>query len=187
MAEILYVANEGEWAYVVADDETGLFSATTSFGTFSHIWSSRGPYTMAEFLNKVNYDYFMNKTRGLKAEEFDCLSSIDSMVSDIRTFMAESVGNAIKNYDDLNVALIDEAKEAIRYLKDFKDTPVNDSTAFFYELLESGYDFDAFLGGDWKYHYMKTMPSSECRGFWEKLWPAVLEKMNTPAPQKPTI
>lgn len=155
-----------EWAYIVTDEDTGLFVAHGSYGTFAHCWPPRGrSRTLHEFLIGLGFDYFMNKARHHDFMSFDCDAT--------KRAMAEEIRSRRRSRDITK----DEARDAWDDLDLLEDTNSLDAfTAWMSDTLRDA------LGENW-YELLQRTPAPECREFWRVIWPAFLAEI-TPTAQE---
>jgi hypothetical protein len=73
------VGSFGDVVDITIDEASGLFSASGSFGTFSHYWSAPGPRGLKAFLGGIQYDYAMGKFRANGGFVFDHEKSIRAL------------------------------------------------------------------------------------------------------------
>lgn len=150
-----------EWGFFYVDEQTGVFSAYTSFGTYAYCWNHRGVETLKEFLRDLDFDYFMGKTRGRKHLKFDPDKTIKVILRDILDNRRQ--GAIDKDHARLlwNVARGLAGFEDERdFLADLDDSPaLND----FY----SGYFGELF----------RESPDRSSQSFWNVLWPEFLKQI----------
>lgn len=158
MANLHTIIVGAEWAHIVTDEETGLFVAHGSFGTFAHCWPPRGRRrTLHEFLAGLGFDYFMTKTRAEDSRRFDFDATVKAMKGEIRRHRREkgiSTTAARDAWDELDA--LDETDSQDAFVTSLSD-----------DLMDA-------LGDDW-WMLIQHGPSPECTEFWRILWPAYLQ------------
>jgi len=162
MVEMRTIKAGHEWAYIITDEESGLFVAHGSYGTFAHCWPPRGrSRTLHEFLAGVGFDYFMNKARQDDLLRFDFAATVKTMKDEIRRRRREN---------GINRNLAREAWDELDYMD---ETGSKDA---FMATLSS--DLTEALGDDW-WTLVQCGPSPECTEFWRVIWPAFLEEITS--------
>lgn len=159
-ATVHLVRSGYEWALVAMDDSTGLFAVQSTYGTFAHVWP---PQYRSEpldvFVTTIDFGYFMSKTRGQAAREFD-------LGGTIATWRRWVLG--ARREDSLSK---DEAREAWDALEEIhQECP--DTAEQCGALVNDNWDvLQKALGSDW-YEGFTTHYTPECLHFWKTLWPA---------------
>jgi hypothetical protein len=155
-----YVIRAGhEWAFIYVDEQTGVFSCYSSHGTYAYCWTHIGTKTLKEFLSRLNFDYFMGKTR-----------------RDYRRFDPEATVKSIKEYiiEQRKVVALDR-DEARKAWADAEDLYQQDQNEFFNELCSSRPLMKVY-DGDYC-DIACNRPDGDSRGFWQKIWPEFLKKI----------
>lgn len=154
-AELHHVRSGHEWALIALDDRTGLMAIQSSYGAFNHIWPPQHrSQPLGEFIVTLDFGYFMSKTRGAAAKEFD----FNGTVSNIRDW--------IKRARRENGISKDVARDAIGALEAIDHTTSSDDFA-----MQLGYapDLMQALGSEW-YEALRTRYTPECEWFWKTIW-----------------
>ena len=155
---------KGEWAFIYLDEEKGVFTAYTSFGTYAYCWCSIGTATLKEFLRDLDFDYFMGKTRGLERERFDFGKTIDGM----KAFIADQRRQAALTKEEARDAWSDiesiENRQSVDLFVDdvYQSRPIGEAY---------GHDFDGVI---------VNSRDPQCVGFWEVIWPEFLKQIAAP-------
>lgn len=149
-----------EWAHIVTDEDTGLFVAHGSYGTFANCWPPRGRSgTLHEFLARLGFDYFMNKARPDDFQRFNFDATMKAVREDI--LRSRRAGDITKQ----------QAADAWYDLDMMDETTSLDA---FTAALSS--DVTDALGEAW-WECIQRGPSPECTEFWRVIWPAFLAKV----------
>jgi hypothetical protein len=167
----LHIVRAGhEWAYVVADEDTGLFSAHSSFGTFAHIWPPQHRSApLWQFLARLDLHYFAMKTLGTNGTCLDFDGSIETMKKEVLHYRRRGGDRGLARDAWDHLESIEQTNSS-----DYLSVQVCDST----ELLEA-------LGDDW-WGLVRNRTAPECEGFWRELWPSVLAAISPAEVTAPT-
>lgn len=141
----------------------------SSFGSFSHHWSSCG-MDFRRFLGKIDVSYFASKVRGAEAEVFDPERTRKAVLA-----LAEEIAEEVRSGEMSCVALEDlDVDVDLDTLRDFADEIDAGWTTshFLNELAEI--DF-SFLGE----RALHTRLDPQITQFWETFWPALNEVLAT--------
>lgn len=152
------VRAEGEWArvYITEGDGSGSIAIISTFGNFSNFWGSIGPKPLRHWLQTTDFHYFMNKTSNNHGRRFDSDKLIDDLVKIIlRARREQSLDRetAREYYDEIKSDLCDIA--SIGHF--WSAAP---------EWLPAFIDYDPPSG---------EIECPQCRGFWDMLWPHILD------------
>ncbi|OAN53856.1 hypothetical protein A6A04_13265 [Paramagnetospirillum marisnigri] len=154
-AELHRVRSGHEWALIALDDHTGLVAIQSSYGAFNHIWPPQHrSQPLGEFIATLDFDYFMTKTRGTAAREFD----FDGTVANIRGW--------IKRARRERGISKDVARDAISALDAIDHTTSSD---YFATQICDDADLMQALGSEW-YEAFRTRYTPECEWFWKTIW-----------------
>lgn len=153
--------HKGEWAFIYLDEEKGVFSAYTSFGTYAYCWSHIGNATLKEFLRGLDCDYFMKKARGQGYMRFD----FDATIEGMKAFVADQRRQGSLTMDEARDAWSDiEAIENRQSVELFVDDVYSSKP-----ICEAyGHDFDGVCC---------DRLDPQCKGFWEIIWPEFLKQI----------
>lgn len=160
MLEKITVSKGWDWTIVVLEEETGLFLAHGSFGTYGHVWPPQHrSKPLKVFLSGLHKDYFFGKVKGRAAKRFDARKT----AIDVKRFICEvrREGSVTKETARLawsDVMDIDPMSSADLFL-----TAFTASTA----LME-------VYGGDYC-DVARESYTAECDGFWSEMWPEFLK------------
>lgn len=147
------IRKDGEWAFIYVDEDTGVFSCYSSFGTYAYCWTHIGERTLKEFLTNLDFGYFMGKTRK-EYLRFDP----EATVRGIKDYIIEQrQGGSLTR---------DEARSA---WSDAEDLWHGNAAEFFNDLCSSNALMDLY-GGDYC-DIARERPDSDSRGFWKIIWP----------------
>jgi hypothetical protein len=157
------VRNRGDWAFIYLDEERGVFTACSSYGDYAYIWSHRGSQSLKEFVRDLDFDYFMDKTRGAESKRFDFYATIKGM----REFVADA-----RRQRDISK---EEAREAWTDLEELEGDHTDSADLFVDRVYASkaigeayGYDFEGVICNS---------ANIQCKGFWEMIWPEFLKQL----------
>jgi hypothetical protein len=162
--EMHLVRAKHEWAYIVADEMTGVFLAHGSFGCFAHTWPPqhrREP--LLQFLGRLDCDYFMKKTRNGKHMVFHMDETVKALKQ--KVIDARRQGNCQKQ----------EARHAWNAIEDTAEDFADESG--FLNALYRDPDIEAALGCDDFWEWSRHCLAPDCKGFWEVIWPEFLKKI----------
>jgi hypothetical protein len=165
--EIYYIhaANRIDGSTIVVDEISKTFMATGSFGTFANYWINIGPCTLKEFLADMDFQYFMEKTRGHEWRQFDFGKTIHNLrllICDRRRHESITKTVARNAWDELSE--FDLSGE------DVLGNRIVDSH-FLMSVLDNDLSGGIFL----------TSPTADCIGFWENIWPLFLAEIRQEA------
>ncbi|EME69734.1 hypothetical protein H261_11889 [Paramagnetospirillum caucaseum] len=157
-AEIFRVRAGHEWALIALDDVTGMIAIESSYGSFNYIWPRQHrSQPLGEFVTTCDFDYFMGKTRGQRAREYD----------------EDSTRRAIK--DAILLARRDQcstkaqARDAWDELENIEEGLPRDLLA--HEIYTSSAILECIGHDDW-WHVIQERYTPECKWFWKTIWPA---------------
>jgi hypothetical protein len=157
-AELHNVRSGHEWALIALDEKTGLVAIQSSCGSFNHIWPPQyRDQPLGEFIATLDFDYFMGKTRGQMAFEFD----------EART--RASIKDAIKRSRRDGHCTKAGARDAMDELEYIEEGMSRE--AFAHELNTSVHILDCIGHDDWCDHLCKRY-TPECEWFWKTIWAA---------------
>ncbi|WP_024516941.1 hypothetical protein [Bradyrhizobium sp. Tv2a-2] len=159
-----------EWAFIYLDEETGVFSAYTSFGTYAYCWSHIGTATLKEFLSDIEFGYFMGKTIGRRDYmEFDFHATIKGMKDYIKERRRDGAVDKVEARDAWDdVERIENRQSVELFVED-----VYDSRPICHAYR---HDFDEVI---------RNRPSPQCVGFWQVIWPEFLKQIAPPPSPAP--
>lgn len=158
----------------VLNEETGHLMVDGSLGTFAHAWPSWGRAkgeSLAGFLSKVGFDYFMTKAARQPWTEVDVPASIMSMR---RTTLKERRAAWIERaaareiWDDL--AELDEQMMEGELL---------------HALTSSGVLYDTFVADGGPPFVRRTVGTA--RRFWDEVWPTFRTQVLVPLAEERPI
>ncbi|MBC7953162.1 MAG: hypothetical protein H7Z12_15250 [Rhodospirillaceae bacterium] len=157
----LYCVRAGyEWALIAMDENTGLVAVQSSFGAFNYVWPPQHrSQPLDEFVTTLDFGYFMSKTRGLDAKEFD----LDETIKAFRRWIIDA--RRATNIDK------DEAREAWDALEDIRMEDPRTAEHMGTLINDDRARLHAALGDDW-WDGLRTSYKPECTGFWDIIWPA---------------
>jgi len=162
---LLKIKVGSEWAYIVTDDDLGLFCAHGSYGTFAYVWPPQHrSQPLHAFLADLDFHYFIRKTRGLTAMEFDfdgTFANLRRCVLNARRTRYIGLEAARDAWDILDS--IDQTNSP-----DFLAAQIFDETA----LVQA-------LGDDWMLEF-RDRYCPQCTEFWRVIWPAFMAKIQAP-------
>jgi len=162
--EMHLIRAKHEWAYIVADDATGVFLAHGSFGCFAHTWPPQHrSEPLLQFLTSLDCDYFMKKARNAKHMVFDHKATARALKS---ALLERRRHGAI-------------SKTIARCLRDLVEDAADQwptSEERFMESLYADYDCYKVFGPD-MYDMVRRELAPDCKGFWETIWPEFLKKV----------
>lgn len=161
-AELYRVRAGFEWALIALDDNTGLIAIESSFGSFNYVWPPRHrSQPLAEFVTCLDFGYFMSKTRGLSAKEFD----LDETIKAFRRWVIDErrATNITKEHARDAWDALDDIHEEGPRTAEHCGTLINEDR----ERLRDA------LGDDW-WDGMRQRYTAECVAFWDTIWPAFI-------------
>lgn len=162
MTQLFKIHAGHEWAYIVLDEATGLFSAHGSYGTFAFVWPPEyRSEPLADFLSDLGFDYFVGKTRGCSAREFDQEATVRRL--------KKWIIDARKNGDCTQV----EARGAWDSLVGIDET----NEPMFVHLIYDDPDLYRVIGSD-AYEAICRRYTPECTEFWRVIWPEFLKTIS---------
>lgn len=173
MPEMYKIHKGYEWAHIFLDEGTGTFAAVTSFGNFAHIWRHHGCDSLKQFLVSLDADYFFSKTAPNRGQVFSpekTIQGIKHWILDTRrqgdVFLTKEVAR--------------DAWNALEILE-----PSSDQDTFFRDLTDH-LDIMEAIGSDY-WEFGTNEMDSQCRAFWDKLWPEFCAQISQKATnQEPT-
>ena len=164
MAEMVKIRTGSEWAHIFMDEATGTFSAVSSFGNFSYIWSAIGNDTLAEFLSSLDAGYFFGKTHhgcGVRYSFDETIKNLKHRIIEGRREGRLCKDMARDAWDDIEKLMQDTASNETEYW-----LRINTMDGIWHL-----FDSDSEM----------LMPSQivdpQCEGFWETIWPAFLTEI----------
>ena len=167
-AELLTIRAGMEWSHIVLDEETGLFTAHGSYGTFAYTWPPQYRSTpLRAFVSSLDFDYFIGKTRGSGAVEFDEAGSrqaIKRLIIDARRTHGETKSGAREAWNELS------------------DIPEGEGEDFFARQIADNDTILNVIGHDDWWHVLARRYKPECTEFWKVIWPAFLAEIKPAAP-----
>lgn len=182
---LYHFSENGEWASIgVLPSEIprdggeprqgGLLMIHSSFGSFSHHWSSCG-MDFRRFLGKIDVSYFASKVRGAEAEVFDPERTRTAVLA-----LTEEIAEEVRSGEMPGVSLEDLDAD-LETLRDFADEIDAEWTTshFLNELATLSFDHAevdfSFLGE----RVLHTRLDPQITQFWETFWPALNEVLAT--------
>jgi len=167
MSALYRIRNGYEWANITIDEQSGTFSAISSFGNFGYTWPPRHRRTtLKNFLAGLDYGYFFGKTAASDGYVFSPEKTVEGLKQTIR----ES-----KHWSDTDKDTRNQAWEDAEDLEGYRDVHE------FFDGLTQSRAIMKVLGGDY-YDVARTEKDPQCVGFWEVIWPKFCEEMKRPAP-----
>jgi hypothetical protein len=154
---------KGEWAFIYLDEEKGVFSSYSSFGSYAYCWAHRGSDTLKDFLRDLEFDYFMGKTRGRDFERFDFYATIKGM----REFVADA-----RRQGELTKA---EAREVWTDIEEL-ECDSTESVDLFVDRVYASKAIGEAYGHDFG-NVICNSPDRQCKGFWDVIWPEFLKQL----------
>ncbi len=162
MVDLYTIRTATGWdgAQIVIDEQSGLFMAHGSFGTYAYCWTHIGAQTLKQFLTGLDFGYFMEKTFGRGYRIFDADETTKSLRSEIKRRRRD---------DDLTKQ---QARDAWVDLDLYLGESSDHEHAYITEMCRS----EALMrvAGDEYYDVGVLVDNPSCRGFWNEIWPLFL-------------
>jgi hypothetical protein len=158
--------DSGDWVHVVIDEQTGLFMATGSYGTYAHQWPPQhlAADTLKEFLLGVDRDYFLSKTVPIgQREVFDPEATLWALKDQI--LEARKLG-------DLSLTR-EQARAAWTVVESLRDEI--DPQEIVNALQTREPVCRLFRDDTWE--FLRDRISPQCELFWDKIWPQIAAEL----------
>jgi len=155
------------WANIALHEATGSFLCSGDYGSFCHQWPpAYRVVSLKKFLAGVDRSYFMEKTRGACWKVF----SVEKTLECLRETILEH-----RRHEGLDKHAAREAWDDLRSAEEW-DLGYGTNATHFYHIIDALPSVMKAIGPDMM-DIARTEPSSECVGFWERVWPKFLEQI----------
>lgn len=156
--DVYSIRNGGEWGIFMLDESTGLFTAYSTFGNFTHQWTCIGNSTLAEFVSDLDFGYAMGKFKGTGYRIYDH----DETVRQNKHHIISNRKHDWIDKDDARTAY--NAFDEISYSHDFQE---------FVESCNDNTDIkDVIIQDNWAYEQLMEGQAycPQCKAFWNKMF-----------------
>jgi len=181
---LYHFSENGEWASIgvlpseisregQAPRQGGLLMIHSSFGSFSHHWSSCG-MDFRRFLGKIDVSYFASKVRGAEAEVFDPERTRTAVLA-----LAEEIAEEVRSGEIPGVAP-EDLEADLETLRDFADEIEEGWTTshFLNELATLSFDHAEVDFSSLGERVLHTRLDPQIAQFWATFWPALIEELS---------
>jgi len=155
----------GGWADITIREwpKGGSIDCQSDYGNYSYSWGSIGDCTLREFLCRLDFHYFMGKTRGGYGQIF----SIEKTLAELKAEIIQQRKNNDLNKDDAH-----DCWEQVKRIDEF----TGDNLCEYTRAIEINDSFVKKLyGGDYTCVPFCKIDDPECAAFWERIWPIACE------------
>jgi hypothetical protein len=153
-----------DWAYIYIDEANGVFASYSSYGNYAYCWRHIGDDTLKEFLIRLDFDYFMGKTRPDYCR-FDSEATSEGIQ---RTIIEARREGSLT------------AEEARSAWSDLADICRDSSEGFFADFCQCRALMNIY-GGDYC-DIARDRPDGDSRGFWREIWPEFIKQITPKSP-----